>query len=82
MPYDVKIECIAECPTAVVRAQTTWREFPALWPALLGEVWAFLRATPGLHTDGHNVMVYRSGGRSTATPTLIRAPSTWRCTGS
>jgi effector-binding domain-containing protein len=59
--YDVTIERTAECPTAVVRANTTWREFPALWPTLLGEVWAFLRATPGLHTDGHNVMLYRRG---------------------
>jgi hypothetical protein len=61
MAYDVTIERTRECPTAVVRANTTWREFPTLWPTLLGEVWAFLGATPGLRTDGHNVMLYRSG---------------------
>ena len=28
---------------------------------MLDEVWAFLRATPGLWTTGHNVMLYRAG---------------------
>jgi effector-binding domain-containing protein len=59
MTYDVRIERTTECPTAVAKASTTWREFPALWPRLLDQVWAFLRATPGLRTDGHNVMLYR-----------------------
>ena len=47
-------------PTAVVKASTTVREFPSLWRPLLDEVWAFLRATPGLWTGGHNVFLYRS----------------------
>ena len=59
MPYDVRIERTTECPTAVVKANTTWREFPALWRQLLDEVWAFVRITPGLRRDGHNVMLYR-----------------------
>ena len=59
MAYEVIIERTAECPTAVVRANTSWRTFPTLWPAMLDEVWAFLGATPGLHTEGHNVMLYR-----------------------
>jgi len=25
-------------------------------------VWGFLRSTPGLRTDGHNVMLYRNSG--------------------
>jgi effector-binding domain-containing protein len=58
MAYDVTIERTKECPTAVVRENTTWREFPSLWPKLLDEVWAFLGTTPGLRTDGHNVMLY------------------------
>src|SRR5260370_10624157 len=61
MAYDVRIERTAECPTAVVRANTTWREFPTLWRTLLDDVWAFLGATPGLRTDGHNIMLYRNG---------------------
>ncbi|MBI5087401.1 MAG: GyrI-like domain-containing protein, partial [Actinobacteria bacterium] len=35
------------------------RELPALWPVLLGEVWAFLGPRPALRGDGHNVMLYR-----------------------
>jgi effector-binding domain-containing protein len=61
MAYDVTVERTAECPTAVVKANTTWREFPTLWGKLLDDVWAFLRATPGLRADGHNVMMYRDG---------------------
>jgi len=63
MAYEVTIERTAESPTAVVKANTTWREFPTLWGTLLDDVWAFLRATPGLRTDGHNVMLYRNGRR-------------------
>jgi len=58
--YEVIIERTTECPTAVVKANTTWRKFPTLWPAMLDEVWAFLGATSGLHTEGHNVMLYRN----------------------
>ena len=54
------IERTTECPTAVVKANTTWRGFPTLWPTLLDEVWAFLGATPGLRTEGHNIMLYRT----------------------
>ena len=60
MAYDVTIERTTECPTAVVKANTTWRGFPTLWPTLLDEVWAFLGATPGLRTEGHNIMLYRN----------------------
>ena len=58
--YDVTIERTTGCPTAVVKADTTWREFPALWPTLLDEVWAFLGVTPGLRSEGHNVMLYNT----------------------
>lgn len=58
MAYVVQIEKTEACPTAVIKAETTWREFPALWPGLLDEVWSFLRATPGMRTEGHNVFVY------------------------
>ena len=61
MAYDVRVERTSECPTAVVNANTTWRAFPALWPTLLDEVWAFLGPQPRLRADGHNVMLYRRG---------------------
>jgi effector-binding domain-containing protein len=57
MTYDVTIEC----PTAVVKANTTWGDFPTQWRTLLDDVWAFLRTRPGLRTKGHNVMLYRKG---------------------
>jgi hypothetical protein len=57
----VTIERTIAYPTAVVKANTTWREFPTAWRMLLDDVWAFLRATPGLRADGHNVMVYTTG---------------------
>jgi effector-binding domain-containing protein len=61
MAYDVRIERTLECPTAVVKANTTLREFPTLWRPLLDEVWAFLRAKPDLRANGHNVMLYTTG---------------------
>ena len=63
MAYDVTIERTTECLTAVVKAKTTWLEFPTLWPTLLDDVWAFLGSAPSLRTDGHNVMLYRNGLR-------------------
>jgi hypothetical protein len=61
MAYDVRIERTPERPTAVVKANTTWREFPTLWRPMLDDVWAFLGANPGLRAGGHNVMLYRNG---------------------
>jgi effector-binding domain-containing protein len=61
MACDVTIEWTTECPTAVVKANTTWREFPTLWRPMLDDVWAFLSSSPSLRTDGHNVMLYRNG---------------------
>jgi effector-binding domain-containing protein len=57
--YDVTVKRTIECPTAVVKANTTWREFPTLWRTLLDDVWAFLGSKPGLRAGGHNVMLYR-----------------------
>jgi effector-binding domain-containing protein len=61
LPYHVTIQRAAESPTAVVRANTTWIEFPSLWPRLLDEVWACISATPGAGRGGSNVMVYKTG---------------------
>jgi effector-binding domain-containing protein len=46
-----------EVPTAVIAEETSWKLFPARWPVLLDEVWAFVRRT-GL-AAGRNVMLYR-----------------------
>jgi len=57
--YHVTVERTVETRTAVIKANTTWREFPTQWRPMLDEVWALLRARSGLWTDGHNVMLYR-----------------------
>lgn len=44
-------------PTAVVRATTSWREFPSLWKTLLDEVYT-AAAAGAIQQQGHNVMVY------------------------
>lgn len=61
MTVEVTARIIEPTSTAVVRASTTWAEFPRIWRPMLDEVWGFLRgdAPPGLYTDGHNVMLYR-----------------------
>jgi effector-binding domain-containing protein len=54
---DVRVVDLAPRPTAVVAATTTWREFPALWGPLLGEVWASLHAR-GIRDGCRNTMLY------------------------
>ena len=57
MSHPVTLTDAVARPTAVVAAATTWPEFPALWPELLGEVWACLRAG-GVRGGCPNVMLY------------------------
>lgn len=61
MRVDVALKQVDPTPTAVVKAATTWAEFPTLWRPMLDEVWSFLRGTApdGLWTHGHNVMLYQ-----------------------
>lgn len=56
--WTVSVAEVAARPTAVVAATTTWREFPMLWPPMLDEVWACLRAG-GVTSGCRNVMLYR-----------------------
>ena len=51
---------VAERPTLVVAAETTWGRFPVVWKELLDEVWACLRAG-GITGGCPNVMLYRDG---------------------
>ncbi len=53
----VDVEDVGAAPTMVVRAETTWSEFPALWGQLLDQVWASLRAH-GISSGCPNVMLY------------------------
>jgi effector-binding domain-containing protein len=56
--YPVSVETRTAQPIAVIPAETTWAEYPSLWPKLLDEVYEFVRAG-GATQDGHNVMLYR-----------------------
>jgi effector-binding domain-containing protein len=54
--FEVRIVDTDETPTAVVRATSSWAEYPALWPRLLERVWSVVRER-GVPA-GRNVMRY------------------------
>jgi effector-binding domain-containing protein len=60
MAYEVTIESVAEQLVAAARQRTTYAAISREIGALLDGPWAFLRAHPGLRTDGHNVAIYRN----------------------
>jgi hypothetical protein len=70
----VRIVATEATPTAVVRALTTWDRFPALWPGLLDEVWAFVREA-GLD-PGRNVMLYADDRPAVEVGVEVRGPFT------
>jgi effector-binding domain-containing protein len=71
---------VAAQATAVVAVTTTWKEFPALWPALLEEVYAVVRARPELAPAAgpgpvwQNVMLYKDDAPSVEVGVLVNAP--------
>jgi effector-binding domain-containing protein len=68
--------------TAVVAQTTTWREFPALWPQLLDEVYAFVRTSADLAGEAgssdrwQNVMLYKDDKPSVEIGVLAPRPFT------
>jgi effector-binding domain-containing protein len=56
--YEVRVVTAVARPTAVVRATTSWEEFPTVWGKLLDRVWTFVRGSDLLN-HGRNVMLYR-----------------------
>jgi effector-binding domain-containing protein len=58
MRHEVTVTDVVTRPTAVIAAATTWQAFATVWPVLLGEVWACLRAG-GVDRGCPNVMLYR-----------------------
>ncbi|TWP48418.1 GyrI-like domain-containing protein [Lentzea tibetensis] len=57
MDHVVELITVAAHPTAVVRAATTWHDFPSLWKGMLDEVWACVHAA-GISRGCRNVMLY------------------------
>ena len=57
MAHEITVTTVEARPTAVVRAVTTWAEFPRRWPDMLDQVWTGLRAE-GVSRGLRNVMLY------------------------
>ncbi|MCE9580071.1 MAG: GyrI-like domain-containing protein [Deltaproteobacteria bacterium] len=58
MEPEVSIVQVAPRLIAAVRRTVAPGKVPAVFGSALDLVWAFLRAHPGLRTDGHNVFLY------------------------
>jgi effector-binding domain-containing protein len=72
--YEVNLVEAGRRPTAVVAATTTWRDFPALWGQLLGEVWDCLH-TGGIDRGCRNVMLYLDNVPNVEVGVLLGQPS-------
>jgi effector-binding domain-containing protein len=57
-PIEISVRTVPGRTLAAVRRRVTIAEIGKAWRPALDQVWAFLRARPGLRTDGHNVFVY------------------------
>jgi hypothetical protein len=58
----VEVRTVPARLLAAVHRSVRPGEVGGAWGPALDQVWAFLRATPGLRTDGHNVFLYRPAG--------------------
>jgi effector-binding domain-containing protein len=63
---NVTIQTVSVRKLAAVRRRVAIGSVATVWRPALDQVWAFLRAHPGLRTDGHNVFVYRHPARRDA----------------
>src|SRR4051794_25233681 len=62
---EVRLETVAPRKLAAVRRSVAIGDIPRAFKPALDEVWKYLRAQPGLRTEGHNVFLYHHGaGRS------------------
>src|SRR4051812_10923489 len=73
MTYEVTVVEAQPRPTAVVPTATSWAEFPRVWPTLLDEVWACLRAG-GIERGCRNVMLYLDGVPNVEVGVLLDQP--------
>jgi effector-binding domain-containing protein len=58
MSYAVSVQSVTAQPIAAVRRRLHRHEIASGWKPALDLVWDFLRANPGLRTDGHNFFLY------------------------
>src|SRR5690242_20126910 len=69
MPVAVKVQTVHPRKMAAVRREVAPGAVGSAWGPALDKVWEFIRRTPGLWTDGHNVFLYH---HSTHPGALIR----------
>lgn len=55
---EVSVRSVEPMQLAAVQRQVTIPEIVTAWKPALDRVWEFLRAHPGLRSDGHNVFLY------------------------
>ena len=58
MDYQVNVQTFRPRVLAAVRRRVAPKNVAASFREPLDKVWAFLRAHPGLRTDGHNIFLY------------------------
>src|SRR5215467_6253067 len=58
MSSTVSVRTVTPMKLAAVRRHVTIGGVGTAWKPALDQVWSFLRARPGLRTDGHNVFLY------------------------
>lgn len=63
MSATVSVRKVESMKLAAVRRQVAIGQLGAAWKPALDKVWEFLRANPGLRTDGHNVFLYHHPAR-------------------
>ena len=56
--YEISVREESQHLLATARKRTTFKRISREIGRLLEPVWAFIRANPGLRTDGHNVAIY------------------------
>ena len=74
MDYVVSQQTVAERPTAVIAAETTWEAFPSLWRQLLDEIWEVVRSNDAI-VPGRNVMLYKDDVPNVEIGVGSRSPS-------
>jgi effector-binding domain-containing protein len=80
-PIEVSFVTVPPRATAVVAEVTSWERFPALWRALLDEVYGFVRGREDLATDAgaggerwQNVMLYKDDTPEVEVGVLVARP--------
>ena len=58
MPASVTLQTVQPRTLAAVRREVADGEVGSAWGPAVGMVWTFIRAQPGLWTDGHNIFLY------------------------